>query len=96
MDQQYAFNILVGICGALGGWVLNNVRDAVLTLQEQDAKLAEKVQRIEVLVAGAYVKRDELQTLIDFLYSKIEKIDANLDRKIKAVELNKYPEDPGA
>ena len=39
--------------------------------------MSERVGSIEVLVAGTYVKRDELRELM----RKLEQIDAKLDRK---------------
>ena len=39
------------------------------------------MQEIEVLVVGAYVKRDELQNMAKAIFAKLDKIDLKLDRK---------------
>lgn len=81
MDFQVGFNIIVGVCGFLGGWVLNNLRGSLSELHAADMALADKVQRIEVLVAGQYVKRDDMEKNIAALFAKLDKIEAKLDRK---------------
>ena len=81
MDMQTSFNIAVGLIAFLGGWVLNSLRDSIQSLQKSDTELATKVQGIELLVAGSYVKRDDLDKLTVALFAKLDKIDAKLDGK---------------
>lgn len=81
MDMQTSFNIAVGLIAFLGGWVLNSLRDSIQSLQKSDTELATKVQSIELLVAGSYVKRDDLDKLTVALFAKLDKIDAKLDGK---------------
>lgn len=81
MDQTIINWLLSGF-GALIGFLLNAVWQAVKDLQRADAKLAEKVAEIEVLVAGDYVKRDDLAELSRALFSKLDKIEDKLDKKV--------------
>ncbi len=81
MDMQTSFNIAVGLIAFLGGWVLNSLRENIQSLQKSDSELATKVQGIELLVAGSYVKRDDLDKLTVALFAKLDKIDAKLDGK---------------
>ena len=81
MDTQTAFNMVVGLVAFLGGWVLNSLRDSIIALQKSDAELADKVQHIEVLVAGSYVKRDDLKELSTALFNKFDTIELKLDGK---------------
>lgn len=85
MDAQTAFNILLGLVAFLGGWVLNSLRESIKSLQKSDAELADKVQHIEVLVAGQYAKRDDVEKNIDklasALFAKLDKIESKLDQK---------------
>lgn len=81
MDTQTAFNIAVALVAFLGGWVLNSLRDSMKSLQKSDNDLADKVQKIEVLVAGQYVKRDDMDKLSLALFAKLDKIEAKLDGK---------------
>lgn len=81
MEFQPIINLAIAIVGVLGGWVLNNISNSIRTLQEQDIHLAEKVQDIEVLVAGAYVKRDEMQEMTKAIFKKLDRIESKLDLK---------------
>ena len=80
MDQTI-INWLLGGFGALIGFLLNAVWQAVKDLQTADKELVTKVGAIEVLVAGAYVKKDEFLAAINALFSKLDKIEDKLDRK---------------
>ena len=79
--NQELFNIIVGVAGALGGWWLKVMWEALKDLQTADKELMDKVSKIEVLVAGAYVKRDEFERTIMRLFEKLDHIDAKLDNK---------------
>ena len=81
MDTQTLINVLFAIAGAMGGWILNNLKASIEALQKADATLADKVQHIEVLVAGTYVKRDDLDKLSSALFHKLDKIESKLDSK---------------
>ena len=80
MDQTIINWLLAGF-GALIGFLLNVVWQAVKDLQAADKVLAEKVGNIEVLVAGAYVKKDEFTQSINALFAKLDKIEDKLDKK---------------
>lgn len=59
MDLQTAFNLVVGVLGFLGGWVLNTMWGAIKDMQKNERQLTDKVASIEVLVAGQYIPRSE-------------------------------------
>lgn len=82
MDAQNLFNIAMAVAGFLGGWVLNSLRDNIANLQKSDSELADKVQKIEVLVAGQYVTRSDFNTLTTALFTKLDKIESKLDGKV--------------
>lgn len=81
MDAQTAFNILLGLVAFLGGWVLNSLRESIKSLQKSDSELADKVQKIEVLVAGQYVKRDDMEKMSNAIFIKLDKIYDLIDKK---------------
>ena len=82
MEAQTIINVAIGLCGALGGWILNSLKQSVDDLRKADSQLADKVQHIEVLVAGTYVKRDDMDKLGNALFAKLDKIEAKLDDKM--------------
>lgn len=81
MDQTLVNWLLAGF-GALIGFLLNAVWQAVKDLQKADQSLSEKVGAIEVLVAGNYVKKEEFQDNIKALFAKLDKIEDKIDRKV--------------
>lgn len=80
MDQIIVNWLLAGF-GAIIGFLLNAVWQAVKDLQTADKVLAEKVGSIEVLVAGAYVKKDEFMSQMNVLFAKLDKIEDKLNKK---------------
>ena len=81
MDFQIGFNIAVGLVAFLGGWIMNNLRDAMQALQLADKELVDKVQGIEVVVAGQYVKRDDFQDFSKAIFTKLDRIEDKMDGK---------------
>jgi len=81
-DFQMMFNIAITLAGFLGGWVLNSLKASMEALQKADHELTIKVQSVEVLVAGSYVKREDLDKLSSALFAKLDKIEAKLDSKV--------------
>lgn len=81
MDMQTAFNIAVMICAALGGWWMRAVWESLSDLRSAHTQLIDRVQKIEVLVAGEYVTREELSHALQTLFRKLDKIEDKLDGK---------------
>jgi hypothetical protein len=75
------FNIALGVTSALGGWWMKTMWESLKELRCTDKELANKVASIEVLVAGQYVKRDELDRSLDALFKKLDRIEDKLDGK---------------
>jgi hypothetical protein len=90
MDWQTAFNVAIGLAGTLLGWFLNVIRESVRDLQAADANLATKVQSIELLVAGQYPKRDEMERIMQAIFNKLEKIENKLDNKVDRSECERF------
>ena len=81
-NTQLLFNILVGIAGALGGFFIHVLWKGVTDLQSADKALAENVANLHVMVAGEYVKRNELKELTAALFAKLDRIESKLDGKV--------------
>lgn len=64
------------------GWFLNNIWSAVKTLQESDSAMAKEMASIQILVAGHYVAKPELESLTRALFKKLDKIEDKLDNKV--------------
>ena len=81
MDFQWIFNIALSLISVLGGWVLKAISQSLKDLQVADITLTDKVQAIEVLVAGQYIKRSEIDTIARQLFDKLDTIRDMLDKK---------------
>ena len=79
--DQTLFNIVVAVCGGLGGWALNTMWSALKDLQKDDKALAEKVASIEVLVAGHYTTREEFTNTMANVNTKLDLIVEKLNNK---------------
>lgn len=80
MDQSI-FNIAVGVAGALGGWWMKAMWEALKDLKGADDKLAKEVSDLKVLVAGDYVRREMFDRLSDAIFAKLDRIEMKLDLK---------------
>jgi len=81
MESQDLINVALGAISFLGGWVVKNLQDSMKSLQDADERLTTKVQAIEVLVAGQYIKREDFDKTISALFTKLDKIESKLDMK---------------
>ena len=80
-DFQTLFNVALGVISFLLGIIVQGLRESMKALQAADSELASKVQNIEVLVAGTYVKRDDMDKLGGAIFAKLDRIEAKLDGK---------------
>jgi len=79
--DQGLVNWLLGGFGAVLGFLLHSIWQAVKDLQTADGHLADKVSQIEVLVAGQYAKREDVTALSNALFAKLDKIHDLLQQK---------------
>lgn len=86
-SAQILFNIVIGVAGLLGGFVLTAVWNGLKELRDADSKLAEKVGHIEVLVAGSYVTNGRFEELAKALFTKLDRIEDKMDNKVDRAEI---------
>lgn len=72
--NQELFQILVGCVSFLAGIVIKKIMDDLRSL-------VIKLQAIEVLVAGEYVKKDDFEAKVDAMFIKLDQIFDRLDSK---------------
>ena len=56
--------------------------DAVKDLQAADKILVEKVNTIEILIAGNYMSKVDFDKIVVAIFAKLDKIEDKLDRKV--------------
>ena len=82
MDPQTIINAAIALVGFLGGWILKVVWEGVKDLQSADKILAEKVNTIEILIAGTYMSKLDFDKIAVAIFQKLDKIEDKLDRKV--------------
>jgi hypothetical protein len=80
MDQGM-INTIITLSGGIFGWLLKTLWDSVRMLERTDDMILEKVNRVEVLVAGEYVRREEFRDTVERLFVKLDQIEAKIDQK---------------
>ncbi|MDD5212550.1 MAG: hypothetical protein PHV62_09070 [Sulfuricurvum sp.] len=82
MDWQQVANGLFVVVSFLGGILYRDIRSGMKEQESDLSKLATKIQGIEVLVAGDYVKKSDQDKLASALFKKLDQICEKLDRKV--------------
>ena len=82
MDFQDGFNVVLTAFGFVCGFLLKSVWEAVKDLQNADKELVTRISEVEVLVAGSYIKREDMESISRAIFSKLDRIDAKLDTKV--------------
>ena len=80
MNQDF-LNWAFGLINLVLGGFIKAMWDSYKELKRTDSQLAEKVNQIEVLVAGQYVKRDDFDRVANAIFVKLDKISDKLDLK---------------
>ena len=81
MDQTI-FNIAIAVAGFLGGWTLKVMWESLKDLQTADKILVDKVNTIEILIAGTYMSKVDFDKIAVAIFAKLDKIEDKLDRKV--------------
>lgn len=79
---QAAVNVGLMFISSVFGAIFKFLYDKLRDLQNADLELAEKVKGIELLVAGNYTKRTEMERMYDALFNKLDRIEDKLDTKL--------------
>lgn len=79
--DQIVTNWLLGLFSMTIGFLLRVVWQSVKDLRANDKELTAKVNAIEVLVAGEYIKKDEFVRLSEAMFKKLDRIEEKLSRK---------------
>jgi len=87
MDQTF-INTLIAVVGVLMGWVLKVVWEALRELREDGKTRDDRLNELEILVAGKYVLRDDwalvlakLDDIRDRLALKADRSDCDMHRR---------------
>ena len=74
IETQTALNAAGFVIAVLGGWWLNNLDRRFRDSERELARHEEKIQSIELLVAGNYITRVEHEKFIAAIFKKLDTI----------------------
>jgi len=74
MDQNL-INVLIAVVGAIGGWVLKVIWDAIVDLQMD-------MKEIEKELHTGYVSKDDFHVALDEIKQIVQRIFDKLDAKV--------------
>ena len=80
MDQMIINSLIAG-GGAAVSFILKRIYDALTELQRRDELLSNKLNQIEVLLAGQYVNRASFDSSLLLIFNKLEAISDKLNQK---------------
>ena len=80
--SQTMINAIIGGFAAAVAFILRVIWEGLRELQRADVDLTAKISEIQLLVAGSYVRKDELDGVIKALFTKLDKIEDKLDKKV--------------
>lgn len=83
---QLMFNFVCFVAGAGVTWWVKTIWQSVVKLQAEDAVLTERVHQVELLVAGDYAKKDDINVLIGRVFQKLDKIEAKIEQNALRAE----------
>lgn len=78
--EQTLWNWIFGAANIIIGAVLKWVWDAHKELREADKELTDKVNKIEVQVAGQYITRPEFERAIQRIFDKLDHIEMKIEK----------------
>ncbi len=85
IDYQAGFNILIGVGTFLASWWMKTIWSSIKELRDKDKELVNKVGNIELLVAGQYARKEELDRLASAINTKLDRIE-----HLEVVMANQY------
>lgn len=83
MEEAQIIDILFGVILLGLGWWMRTLNESIRALHDSDAQIIDRVQHIEVLVAGKYMTREEANTQYMALVNKLDTIDQKLTNKLE-------------
>jgi len=92
MDQNLINYLMAGF-GAAMGFILRVLWEGLRELQRSDLEITAKINQMQLLVAGEYVKKEDLERSaalqkdyfersVTAIFSKLDKIEDKLDGKV--------------
>lgn len=80
IDTQLIY-LLIGLVITVFGWFQRQILNKIDALEKQDVALSKEFSKLELLVSGEYIRRNELKGILEAVFTKLDKIMDKLDSK---------------
>ena len=77
-EIQWLINLIIGLCGAFGAYVLRSVSAEQKDMQDAHARLAARMDNLP----NVYARRDDLKDAIERIETVLDRIESKIDRKV--------------
>lgn len=81
MDQIIVNAVLTGLLAAIA-FTLRVMWDGFRELQKADLEQLAQISSLKVLMADAYIKKEDFDRMTSAIFSKLDKIENKLDSKV--------------
>ena len=81
MDQQI-INWVLGALGGLIGFLLHILLKSVEDLHNNERELSNKINEIEIQMAGSYICKTDFNKTMDRVFAKLDRIEEKLNEKM--------------
>lgn len=78
---QIIIDCLIGITCLVFGFLLRALWQGITDLQTADKEIITRINQVEVLVVGNYVKESEFGEFRDAVFKKLDRIEDKIDKK---------------
>ena len=78
---QTLFNIAIALLVSMGGFIVNRLFNKLDELVKQDKELSKEINQLSISLPTTYVMKEDLRRLSDALFTKLDTIEAKLDKK---------------
>lgn len=87
IDWQAAFNVAASTLCALLGWLMRSLWQEVKEMKTNHGRLSDRVNAVEVLVAGKYQLREDSRRDMDTILSKLDRIEQRMEHRAGSMKL---------
>ena len=79
--EQELLNWAIAIIFAIVGFIMKSLWQAVKDLQDSDKEITDKINTIQILVVGDYVKASDINRLSDAIFKKLDRMESIISQK---------------
>lgn len=81
--NQVIFNLVLGFAGAACLFLLKLIWDKLNALEKNDKELTNSINKLEILVSGEYVKKTDINPLLQSIFDELKSINKELSHKLE-------------